>query len=355
MDKKVFDFLKRFADTPSASGYEQPAQRIWREYVSPHVDRVECDVMGNTWGVVEGADRPRVMLAGHADEVGLMVSYIDDDGFLYFATIGGIDSHLMPGKRVFVHGSKGPVAGVIGRKPIHLLESDERGKVAKVKDLCIDLGALNRAEAEKIAAVGDSVTFADTLERLQSDRVMGRGLDDKVGSMVVAEVLRRVAAKKSKLACGVYGVSTVQEEVGLRGARTCSYGIDPQVGICVEVTFATDHPGADKKTVGDIRLGGGPTINRGPNINPMVFEMLRRTAQKKKIPFQVEAAPRATGTDANVMQLNRAGVATGLVTVPLRYMHTSAEVISLEDVERAAALLTEFLFEVNAKIDWIPR
>jgi len=354
MDKKVFGFFKRFADSPTPSGFEQPAQRVWREYVSPHVDRVESDVMGNTWGVIDGPKRPRVMLAGHADEVGLMVRYIDDNGFCSFASIGGVDPHLLPGKRVVVHGEKGAVKGVIGRKPIHLLEDDERSKVAKMKDLFVDLGVENREEAEKLVSVGDPITFTDELERLQGDLVMGRGFDDKVGATIVAEVLRRVAEKKKKLECSIYGVATVQEEIGLRGAHTSAFGIAPDIGICVEVTFATDHPGADKRAVGDVRLGKGPVLSRGANINHKLFDFLRDTAKKNKIPLQFEAAPRATGTDANVMQLTRDGVATALVEIPLRYMHTSGEVLSLSDVENAAQLITAFLLRLNGKQTWKP-
>ncbi|TAL17019.1 M42 family peptidase [bacterium] len=354
MDKKVFNFFKKFADSPSPSGYEQPAQRQWREYVRPFVDRIDSDVMGNTWGVLEGKEKPRVMLAGHADEVGLMVKYIDDDGFLFFSAIGGVDLHLMPGKRVNVHGAKGQTKGIIGRKPIHLLEAEERTKVARQKDLAIDIGASNRAEAEKHVAVGDAVTFADELELLLGNNVMGRGFDDKVGSLIVAETLRRVAKKKDSLACSVYGVSTVQEELGLRGATTSSFGIDPDVGICVEVTFATDHPGSDKKSTGDIRLGKGPVITRGANINHRLFDLIRETAKKNKIPVQIDASARATGTDANVMQLNRAGVATALISIPLRYMHTSAEVLSLVDVENAAELVTATLLAIDPTISWKP-
>ena len=355
MEDSVFSFLKKLADAPSPSGYEQPAQRVWRAYVSPHVDEVSSDVMGNTWGVVRGPDRPRVMLAGHVDEIGLMVQYIDDEGFLYFAAIGGVDPHLLPGQRVRVHGRTGSVLGVIGRKPIHLLEDDERKRVAKFKDLCIDLGSKDRAQTEELVAVGDPVTINVELERLLGDQITARGLDDKMGSMVVAEVLRRLSSRKSELGCTVYGVSTVQEEIGLRGAKASAYGIDPDVGICVEVTFATDHPGADKKSIGDVRVGKGPVLSRGANINPKVFEALQATAAEAGITLQVEAAPRATGTDANVMQLNRSGVATALVEIPLRYMHSPSEVLSLADLDAAADLLVAFLLKVNASSDWIPR
>jgi endoglucanase len=355
MDDAVFSFFKQLADSPSPSGYEQPAQRVWREYVAPHADEVRTDVMGNAWGVLRGPDRPRVMLAGHVDEIGLMVQYIDDQGFLYFGSIGGVDAHLLPGQRVRVHGRGGPVLGVIGRKPIHLLEQDERSKVAKLKDLAVDIGAKDRAEAESLVAVGDPMTFTTEMERLRGDRVAARGLDDKMGSFVVAETLRRLAAHKGERRCSVYGVSTVQEEVGLRGGRTSAFGIDPDVGLCVEVTFATDHPGVDKKAIGDVQVGKGPVLSRGPNINPRLFELLRATAQEKGIPLQYEAAPRATGTDANVMQLNRSGVATALVEIPLRYMHTPAEVLSLGDVEAAVELLVATLLRIGADSDWIPQ
>jgi putative aminopeptidase FrvX len=355
MDDAVFSFFKKLAEAPSPSGYEQPAQRVWREYVAPHVDEVGSDVLGNAWGVLGGPDRPRVMLAGHVDEVGLMVKYVDDQGFLYFSPIGGVDSHLLPGQRVWVHGKKGSVLGVIGRKPIHLLEQEERTKVAKLKDLAIDIGASTRVEAEGAVSVGDPVTFAVGLQRLQGQNVASRGLDDKMGSFVVAEALRRLARQRAELRCSVYGVSTVQEELGLRGARASAFGIDPDVGICVEVTFATDHPGVDKKELGDIQLGKGPVLSRGPNINPAVFELLCRAAEEEGIAVQHLAAPRATGTDANVMQLNRSGVATGLLEVPLRYMHTPSEVLSLEDLEGAVRLLTAFLLRVRPECDWTPQ
>ncbi len=355
MEDAAFDFLKRLTDAPSPSGFEQPAQRVWRAHVEPHVDELHTDVMGNSWGVLRGADRPRVMLAGHVDEIGLMVQYIDDQGFLYFAPIGGVDAHLLPGQRVRVHGREGAVTGVIGRKPIHLLEHDERSKVAKIKDLCIDIGAAGRDEAEARVAVGDPVTFAFELERLGGDRVASRGLDDKMGSFVVAEALRRLAERKPDLGCTVYGVSTVQEEVGLRGARTSAFGIDPDVGICVEVTFATDHPGVDKKAVGDVQVGKGPVLSRGANINPRLFDLLVDTARDEGIPVQFEAAPRATGTDANVMQLTRAGVATALVEVPLRYMHTPSEVLSLSDLEHAIQLLVAVLLRIGPDRNWIPQ
>ncbi len=355
MDDEVFSFFKRLAESPSPSGFEQPAQRVWREYVGPHVDEIGSDVMGNTWGVVAGAERPRVMLAGHVDEIGLMVRYIDDQGFLYFAPIGGVDAHLLPGQRVWVHGREGAHLGTIGRKPIHLLEQDERSKVAKIKDLAIDIGARDREEAEARVAVGDPATFAVGMVRLGADRVVSRGLDDKMGSFVVGEALRRLAGVRADLRCSVYGVSTVQEEIGLRGAKTSAFGIDPDLGICVEVTFATDHPGVDKKSVGDVRVGKGPVISRGANINPRVFELLREAADDEEIPLQIEAAPRGTGTDANVMQLNRSGVATALIQVPLRYMHTPSEVLSLSDLEGAVRLLVAFLRKVRPDTDWTPQ
>jgi endoglucanase len=203
-------------------------------------------------------------------------------------------------------------------------------------------------------AIGDPATIRVEMERLLGDRVAARGLDDKMGSMIVAEALRRVAPRKSELRCSVYGVSTVQEELGLRGARASAYGIDPDVGICVEVTFATDYPGADKKAVGDVQVGKGPVLSRGGNINPRLFELLQQTAADLGIPLQYEGAPRATGTDANVMQLNRSGVATALVEIPLRYMHTPSELLSLGDVDQAADLIAGLLLRIGPECDWVP-
>ena len=306
MRKESFEFLQELVAAPSPSGYEQPAQRVFRSYIASFA-QVSQDVLGNVAGFIEGTgrERARVMLVGHSDEIGFQVRYVDDNGFIFFAAIGGVDPHLTPGQRVHVHGTKGVIPGVIGKRPIHLMDTKDRETVVKLENQYIDIGAANRKEAEALVRVGDAVTFAVGLERLAGDRVTSRGFDDKAGSFVVAEVLRRVAAGTKKLPVDLYGVSSVQEEVGLRGGTTSSYWVNPDVGICVEVDFSTDQPDVERKHNGDVALGRGPILPRGANINPALFDLLADTAAREKIPVQFTGIPRATGTDANVMQISR--------------------------------------------------
>lgn len=349
---KSLTFLKRLLEAPSPSGFEQPAQKIWRENVGKYADRIQTDVHGNCIGIINEEGSPRILLAGHCDELGFMVQYITDEGFLHFRTIGGFDVNIIPGRRVKVHTKKGPILGVTGKKAIHVMTDEEKKKKAEIHDLWIDIGVADRKEAESLVSVGDPVTYTVGFEELRKDLAISRGFDDKAGSFAVGEVLRMLSGKSFKAA--VYSVSTVQEEVGLRGARTSAFGINPKVGIAVDVTHATDHPDMDKKRVGDIKLGSGPVIARGANINPVVEKMLIRTARDEKITFQIEAAPGGTGTDANAIQLTRAGVATGLVSIPLRYMHTSVETLSLKDVENVSKLLTAFIIRLDDSVDFTP-
>ncbi|MBK5276986.1 MAG: M42 family metallopeptidase [Desulfuromonadales bacterium] len=357
MRKESLKFLEKLLDAPSPSGYEQPAQRVFREYVTPHCDEVTTDVMGNVIARVagKGKDLPKIMIVGHTDEIGLQIKYIDDKGFLYFAAVGGVDAHLTPGKRVNVHTAAGPLAGVIGKKPIHLMDAKDRETVVKLESQYIDIGATDKKEAQKLVRVGDAVTFDSVFTRLHGDRVASRGFDDKAGCFVVAEVLRLVKDSGKKLNVDLYGVSSVQEEIGLRGGTTSCYTINPDVGICVEVDFATDQPDVEKKHNGEVGLGKGPILARGANINPHLFELLSTAADKEKIAIQHTASPRATGTDANVMQISRGGVATALVKIPLRYMHTSVETVSLGDLEDAARLIVAVLGRITSKEEFIPR
>lgn len=350
-----FEFLKALTEAPSPSGYEQPVQNIFRDRIRNFVDEVQTDVLGNSYGLIKGKGKPIVMLAGHCDEIGFMVKYIDEKGYIYFASIGGVDEQLLPGKRVWVHGQKRSILGVVGRKPIHLLDPKDREKAPQIHTQFIDIGAKTRKEAEKHVALGDPVTFAGGLETLLGDRVVSRAFDDKVGSFVVAEVLRQVGGKKTPPPCAVYGVSTVQEELGLRGATTSAYQIQPDIGIAIEVGHASDYPEVDKKRVGEYKIGAGPIVARGANINPRVYDLLLKAAKRRKIPVQILGAPRATGTDANAIQLSRKGVATGLVSVPLRYMHTPTEVLSLKDLESTCELLVAFLYEVKEGMSFIPQ
>jgi endoglucanase len=355
MNDQDFAFLKELVETPSPSGFEQPAQRVIRRELAPVADEVRTDVMGNVIARIKGTtDAPtRVMLAGHCDEIGFMVRYIDDNGFLYFAPIGGVDAHLVPGQRVCVHTASGPVLGVIGKKPIHMIEPKDRETVVKFKNMFIDIGCPDRQSASELVAIGDPATFAVGLERLQGDRVISRAFDDKMGAYLVARTLMEVR-RRGPAPVDLFGVSTVQEEVGLRGGTTSTYGINPDVGLAVEVGFATDYPEIDKKEAGEVKVGGGPIVARGPNINPVLFELLVHTAREENIPFQVSGVPRATGTDANVMQLCRGGVATALVSVPLRYMHTPVELLSLIDLENTVRLLSGLMYRIGDRGSFIP-
>ena len=349
------DFLFELLEAPSPSGSEQPAQRLIRKWMKPVADEILTDVHGNTMAVLNPRGKPRVMLAGHVDQIGFMVRYINDDGFVHFGPVGGVDASVVPGLTLWVHTPKGPVKGVVGRKAIHLMKTDERhSNKIDLSDLWLDIGAKNRAEAEKRVAIGHFITYALGVTRLGGELVASPGMDDKIGVFVVMEALQRIRASRKKLSCAVYAVATVQEELGLRGARTAAFGIDPQVGIAVDVTHSADYPGADKKALGDLALGKGPVLAVGPNINPVLGDLLVQTARKRRIPFQREGEPRATGTDANAMQINRCGVAAALVSIPNRCMHTPVEVVHLGDADQAVQLLAETCLAIHPKLSFIP-
>ena len=353
MRRESLTFLQSLVETPSPSGFEGPVQELWLRRTGGFADETRVDVHGNAIAGVNTNGSPRIMLAGHCDEIGFMVKYISDEGYLSLAPIGGVDIHLVPARSVTIHSGKGPVPGVVGKKPIHLIEPSARAsQKLEWHNLWIDIGVGSRKEAEKLVSIGDPVTFTDGFQRLAGDVVAGRAFDDKMGSFVVSEVLRHLSGKKFPAA--VFAVSTVQEELGLRGATTSAYGIDPDLGIAVDVTFASDHPEVDKKQVGEITLGKGPVITKGANINPRVFDGLVKAARKEKIAYQVDPSPRATGTDANVIQLTRSGVAAGLVSVPNRYMHTPVEIISLKDLENASRLIATYILSLKEGEDFTP-
>ncbi|NKB69101.1 MAG: M20/M25/M40 family metallo-hydrolase [Candidatus Latescibacteria bacterium] len=354
MRKTSRAFLESLLGQPSPSGYEGPVRKVWKAEVEQYAERVDVDVHGNAIGVCNPEGKPRVMLAGHMDELGFQVSYIDDRGYIYFNTIGGFDMGTISGRKVRIHTEGGPVFGVTGKKAVHLIEPEERGKVPKLHEMWIDIGAADGKAAKKLVAMGDPVTYDANFEVLRGDLVVSRGLDNRMGAYIAAETLRCVAQAKKKAKAGLFAVATVQEEIGLRGATTSTYGVDPLVGIGLDVTHATDFPGIDARKHGDLSVGEGPVITRGANINPVVFQRLVAVAKKNKIPHQIDAAPRGTGTDTNAMQLSRAGVATGLISVPQRYMHTPVEVLSLTDLDNAVKLLTEFVLSLDGKADFTP-
>jgi endoglucanase len=320
--------------------------------VSDFADEVRTDSHGNVIAVKNPGAPLRVMLAGHCDQIGLIVQHVDDNGFLYVQPIGGWDPQQLIGQRLTVWSADGPVPGVIARKPIHLLTDEERKQVPKLKDLWLDIGAKDKEEAEGVVRVGDPVTLQLGYQELRNRLANSPAMDDKTGLWVVIEALRR--AGRRSLNCALYAVSTVQEEIGLRGARTSAYGIDPHVGIAVDVTHATDCPTIEKKTEGDISLGKGPVIYRGPNNNPVVVSRLIELADQNDIPYQLAAIGRASPTDANSLQVTRSGVATSLVSVPNRYMHSAVETISLDDIDHGAELLAQFALGLSGNEDFTP-
>jgi endoglucanase len=352
MNEPSLAFFKTLLHTPSPTGFERPVQDVVRSWAEPLADEVRTDRHGNVIAVLHPGGQPRIMLAGHCDQIALMVQYIDDHGFLYVQPMGGWDIQVLLGQHLTVWTREGPVNGVISRRAPHLLTNDERNKVPQFTDLWIDIGAAGRKDAEQVVQCGDPVTIALGMRELRGGLVSAPGLDDKVGVWTVMETLRLLHGRP--LQAAVYCVSTVQEELGLRGATTSAYGIRPAVGIAVDVCHASDTPGNDKKQLGDVRLGDGPVVFRGPNINPRVFERLEGAAQGREITVQIRGAPRATGTDANAMQLSRDGVAAGLIGIPNRYMHSPVEVVSLDDLDRAARLLAEFCLAVTPQVDWTP-
>jgi len=354
MQKKDLQFLTDLVEAPSPSGYEQPAAAVFRARLSGVADEIETNVMGSVHATLKGTKKGglSVMLAGHIDEIGLMVNYITPEGYIAFSAIGGVDAAILPGMRVRVHTTGGPLLGIMGRKPIHLIEEDERKTITKLERLFIDVG-LAADEVKKLVRVGDPITFDVGLETFGDNMAVSRAFDDKMGAWIAARVLEEV--KKAGGAPGdVIAAATVQEEIGLRGGITSAWCCDPVVGIAVEVGHATDYPDIDKRKHGEATCGAGPIIARGANINPTVFEGLVAAAEKAKVPYQIGAEPRGTGTDANAIQLSRGGKAAALLSVPLRYMHTPTEVLSLADLESSVKLLTRYVLDLKPGTDFTP-
>ncbi len=357
MKKTARKFLVDLLATPSPSGHEEPVQEVVRAYAGRFADSVTTDIHGNVIAAVnvEAGEKPggrRVLFAGHCDQIGLLVSYIDDKGFLWVQPIGGWDPQQLIGQRMTVWAKEGPVPAVIARKPIHLLKTEERRRAVKMENLWLDIGATDGDDAKTVVRVGDPVTLDLGFREMRNGLASAPKMDNTTGLWVVIEALRRVVRRQPEVA--VYAVSTVCEEIGLRGARTSTHGVDPDVGIAVDVTHATDCPTISKRQEGDLRLGGGPVIVRGPNMNPRVSDRLEAIAAERKIPFQLAALGRAAPNDANSIQITRAGVATGLVSVPNRYMHSAVETISLADIDHSADLLAGFAASLTPDESLIP-
>jgi len=347
-------FLKKLLDTPGPSGFESAPARIWREQAR-QFSEVRGDVAGNSIAEVNPGGSPTIMLAGHIDEIGVIVAYIDDQGYAYIQPIGSWDPQVLIGQRLRFIGREGDVFGVIGKKPIHLIKHDEREKAAKFADLWVDLGAKTKQEAESMLSVGDPGVIDSRTMEFPNGRIVSRSIDDRIGAFVVLEALRRYAEKPG--AAKVVAVATTQEEIGYRGggASVCATCIAPQMAIVVDVTFAIDHPGIEKKEHGDSTIDGGPVLTRGSIISPVVLNLLRKTAEERSIPFSLHAAGRETSTDADAIHIAREGVATALVSIPNRYMHSPNELVSIQDLDRAAELIAETCRAVDTETDFTAR
>jgi putative aminopeptidase FrvX len=357
VESKSFDFLKRLLNTPGPSGFETAAARVWRGEAEGFADRVTGDVLGNSVAVLEGKGGPRIMLAGHIDEIGVMITHIDDDGYIYIDGIGGWDPQVLVGQRIRLLTKKGDVIGVIGKKPIHLIKPDEREKASKLSDLWIDIGATGKDKVvERGLRVGDAGVIDTQLVELGNNVIASRAIDNRIGAFVALEALRLLSKKKAKAT--VAAVATIQEEIGFYtggGAATSAFAFEPHIALVIDVTFATDAPGIEKKEVGDHRLGGGPVLARGSASHPLVFERLAEVAEKERIPYTITAAPKYTSTDADGIFFSRAGVATGLLSVPNRYMHSPNEMVSLSDLDSAARLVAAFCRSVDSEQDFLAK
>jgi endoglucanase len=305
--------------------------------------------------VVNPGGSPTVLLAGHVDEIGLIVNHVDEHGYVYVGPIGGWDPQVLVGQRVRILGRDGDVLGVIGKKPIHLMKPDEREKASKLTDLWVDVGATNRAEALARVAVGDAAVIDARMLELPNGRIVSRSIDDRVGAFVVLEAARRYAARPG--AARVVAVGTTQEEIGYRGggALASAERAKPAMAVVVDVTFATDHPGVEKKEHGEASLGGGPVLTRGSIVSPVAFRLLRDTAERLQMPYTVHASGLYSSTDADALHNAREGIATMLVSIPNRYMHSPNEMVALVDLDRAAELIAEACRGVTPETDFTAR
>lgn len=348
------DFLKKLLDTPGPSGFESAPAKVWRDEASKFA-KVRGDVAGNSIAEVNPQGSPTIMLAGHIDEIGVIVTYIDDDGFAYISGIGGWDPQVLVAQRIRFLGRKGDVFGVVGKKPIHLIKSEERDKASKLTDLWVDIGVTSKKEAEEHLSIGDPGVIDSRTMEFPNGRIVSRSIDDRIGAFIVLEALRRYAQKPG--GAHVVAVATTQEEIAWRGggALICATCVNPKMALVVDVTFATDHPEISKKEIGEAKLGGGPVLARGSIISPVVFDLLRTTAEKHEIPFSVHAAGRDTSTDADAIHIAREGIATGLVSVANRYMHSPNEMVSVDDLDRTATLLAEVCRTVSGHTDFTAR
>jgi endoglucanase len=347
MRDQSLKFLQTLVNTPSPVGHETRGQRVWLDYAKKFADETFSDAYGNCVAVLNKGGSPRIMLAGHADEIAMAVNYVDSDGYIYVRRMGGVDAAITKAQRVTIHTRGGPVRGVVGNVAPHLTKQEGDPKPPKIHEIFIDIGASNKKEAEKLVRVGDPITLADEFETLRGDLAIARAFDNRIGTWSVIEALRLLSESKTKLHAEVCAVSNVQEEVGLLGARQIAYSLKPDIALVVDVTHATDYPTVNKAQHGDIKIGGGPTITHGGCNHPEVVKRIEEVAKVKKITLQHEAMSATSGTDTDVIFWTRGGIASALISLPNRYMHSPVELVSLKDLEQVPQLLAAFAQSVK--------
>jgi putative aminopeptidase FrvX len=338
----IKSLLEKLSNAHGISGREGNVQKIVMEEIKPYVDEVKEDSIGNLTAIKKG-DRPTIMIAAHADEIGLMVKQVDEKGFIRFARIGGWFDQTLLNQRVIIHAGSGPVVGVIGSKPPHVMKEDERKKIVEAKDMFIDIGCQSQKEAEDLGILpGTPISIDRTFAALQGDRVTGKAFDNRAGLVVMIEAMKRTKSKSQ-----IYAVATVQEEVGLKGAKVSAYCHDPDIALAADVTIPGDHPGIEKKDA-PIEIGKGPVViiadasGRGLIATQRVLDWLTGTAKEFNIPVQLEVSEGGT-TDATAIHLSRSGVPTGVISVATRYIHSPVELLSLSDIDKAADLMARAL------------
>jgi len=342
MREQSLEFLARLVNTPSPVGHETRGQRVWLNYVKAYADETFSDAYGNCVAVLNKGGSPRLMISGHADEIAMAVNYINDEGFIYVRKMGGVDAAITKAQRVVIHTASGPVKGVVGNVAPHLMKDDKENKPPKIHEIFIDIGVSSRKAAAELVRIGDPITLSPEFELLRNNLAVARAFDNRIGTFAVAETLRLLKESRGKLQAEVCAVSNVQEEVGLLGARQIAYSLKPDVAVVVDVTHATDYPTVNKPQHGDVRVGAGPTLTRGGCNHPEVVARLEQVAKGKKISLQHEAMSATSGTDTDVIFWTRGGIASALVSLPNRYMHSPVEVISLQDLESIPELLAAF-------------
>jgi putative aminopeptidase FrvX len=342
--------LRRLLTAPGPSGYEQPAAAVFREAAGVFAE-ITFDSVGSTVARVKGTgDGPLVAVVGHIDEIGLIVHHIDDNGFLWFTGVGGWDAVILVGQRVEILTRDGRVPGVVGKKPIHLLKDEERKQAPELRGLHIDIGAQDGDDARSRVRIGDVAVVAAEPVELPNNRYISRSMDNRLGCYVALEAAR-IVAEAGDARGDVAAVAVTQEEISFGGARTTAYSLNPDIAVVVDVTFATDSPGAEEKEIGRHKFGSGAVLTRGSTLHPAVFELLHEAGEAEGIPFTVAASARATGTDADAFHIARAGIPSAVVSIPLRYMHSPVEMVQLDDVENAAKLIAAFVRRLEPGLD----